>query len=117
DLIADIRREYSLPEDYYVLRLGDGGRVLEVGRTLEDVEVKAGMKLVFSVEQPAAQTGTKTASLRADDGTVFPILRQPALIGRPNPQKQVTAGMLDVDLSALDTGKTTSRPHARILQV
>jgi hypothetical protein len=115
-LIADIRREYGLPDEHYVLRLQDGGRLLEAGHTLEDVGVKPGAKLAFSVEQPAAQKGTKTASLRAEDGTIFPLLRQPALIGRPNPQKQVTAGMLDVDLTALDTSKTTSRPHARILQ-
>jgi hypothetical protein len=116
DLIADIRREYGLPDEYYVLRLQDGERQLKTGFRLEDVGVKPGAKLTFGVEQPIPENSTKTAALKAEDGTIFPLLRQPALIGRPNPQKQITAGMLDVDMTALDIDKTTSRPHARIVQ-
>lgn len=73
--------------------------------------------LVFGIsESPRESSGAKKtgACLRSSTGIVFELKRQPALIGRPNARAGLTSEKLDVDLSALDPERTSSRPHAQI---
>jgi len=120
-LLAEITREYNLAEASYSLRFRDSDRPLNPGQTLEQVGVRTGMVLVFEIGQgesgksPSDQSRQR-AFLRADTGVTFNIARRPALIGRPDVKKQITASMLDVDLTALDPTKSSSRPHAQIAQ-
>jgi hypothetical protein len=107
-LLAEICREYELPSGNYVLHL-EGGQPLKTNQTLEQAGIRMGDVLFFGIGG-----GANRATLTAENGQVFDLFKQSALIGRPNPQKQLLPEMVDVDLTPLDPEHTTSRPHAKI---
>lgn len=116
-LIGEILREYDLPSGRYCLTLGGGSSPLPREQTLQNLGVKTGAVLVFAEDEGSGGLGpadAKGARLRAATGEEFELRRQPALIGRPNLHAGITREMLDVDLSALDPDRTSSRPHAQI---
>jgi len=116
-LIADICREYELADALYSLRSPRLEVTLDPEGDLESQGVKSGDRLVFGIEQPVSLSEDarhQSAFLRAADGQTFPLPGSKALIGRPNPAKQLLAAMLAVDLTPFDPDKTTSRPHAQI---
>lgn len=107
-LLAEIRREFDLPDANYVLTDAQG-HILGLEQTLEDAKVKAGAVLVFD-----KRDREKRAHLRAENGQQFHVTNQTTLIGRPKSGNQSNQEVLNVDLSELDPHRTTSRPHARI---
>lgn len=116
-LITEIQREYRLSDSDYCLTLGDDLAPLPYEQTLQKLGIRTGAVLVFSTNNTLGagkSMGASHACLRASTGQVFELRRQRALIGRPNIQAGMSSEMLDVDLSALDPDRTTSRPHARI---
>ncbi|HEX3050794.1 MAG TPA: FHA domain-containing protein [Aggregatilineaceae bacterium] len=115
-LIAETLREFRLPEGEYTLRDKATGRPLDSRQTLEEMGIQTGAVLLFGSEARPNGTPTGRAYLQAPSGETFTIRRQPALIGRPNPARGILSAMLDADLTALDTSKTTSRPHAQITE-
>jgi pSer/pThr/pTyr-binding forkhead associated (FHA) protein len=117
-LIQEICQEYNFAPANYILRMDDSNVVLNPDRTLEENGVQSGKKLIFEVGNHPSPGKNQyvRAVLRSSTGKQFEIIRQPALIGRPNPSKQLYANMLDADLTDLDPGKTSSRPHGKITQ-
>jgi hypothetical protein len=127
-LVAEIRKEFSLPEGMYTLR-DKSGIPLELEKTLEQCGVQTGAILVFSRERRAPirqmMEGDTDAilavSIRAmlrdvQTGMVFEIRHQPAIIGRPDTANPDSAASLAVNLGSLPEGKSVSRQHARITE-
>jgi hypothetical protein len=120
-LLAEIKREYNLVDEQYSLRFRDSDQPLNPDQTLEQAGVRTGMALVFEIGQGESGKSPSNpirqrAFLQSETGETFNIVRQPALIGRPDTKKQIMANMLDADLTALDPTKSSSRPHAQITQ-
>lgn len=116
-LLAEIRREYTLADAPYRLRPRTTEQALDPARTLEQQGIGKGATLVFEYRQPRADAPALAsvagqAALQADNGQQFRLRHLPALIGRPS--STTTASMLAVDLTPLDPARTSSRPHARI---
>ncbi len=120
ELIDEIRREFRLPLEDYVLYVQGSGQMLNPQHTLEQARVRAGAVLVLTTRQRygirppgAAPTAAHGLLRAANSGPVFSLTRQVSWIGRPNPKEGLLA--VDVDLTSLDPSRSTSRPHARIL--
>lgn len=116
-LIAEIQREYKLSDDNYCLTLDSTSTPLHEDKTLQQLGIRIGAVLEFrkgDSDGKKASGNRGRALLRAPSGVIFELRRDPALIGRPNSHSRLSSEMLDVDLSALDPDRTSSRPHARI---
>ncbi len=110
-LLGEICREFELSAGQYVLRTQAGG-LLSPSQSVEQAGIKNGDRLIFSIA-PAG----KRIFLLSEKNHIFDLTSQPALLGRPDTDKSLTADMLAVNLTNLDPERTVSRPHARITWV
>jgi hypothetical protein len=140
-LIAEICKEFDLPEATYILR-NESGKALEPDKTLEQSNIRFGAMLVFSRERRSVQrrpadyqasqsvmltgapnsrtpiAGTSRAFLReTDTGEVYDIQWQPAIIGRPDVSNPSSAEMLAVNVGRLVGSQSVSRQHARLTEL
>ena len=130
-LIAEVRREFNLPEGNYSLTLKDGEQPLAFDQTLEQLKIQTGAELIFERERRGlsqmivtrggsifqAITSDTRALLRAEEtGTLFEIEWQPAIIGRPSANQPGSANALAVNLGDQPEGRSVSRQHARITE-
>lgn len=130
-LIEEIRKEFSLSEGSYALKMGGSETALDYDKTLEELDIQTGSQLVFERERMRISqqivsrggqffqgiTGARRMMVREpDSGQVFPIRWQPAIIGRPNARDPISAEALAVNLGDLPEGRTVSRQHAQITE-
>ncbi len=131
-LIAETRREFTLPDGNYILMIKSNGRMLDPDKTLEQSGVQTGAVLILNRERraPAREpssivedfsrrmiTGPVRAFVREEaTGQVFDIQWQPAIIGRPDASNPASASSLAVNLGLFEGSKTVSRHHARIVE-
>ncbi len=104
EFLQAVRQEFGLPPGNYQLRNLETGEKLRTNTTISR-DADGGK---FAV---ALLPGRLRGILRAENGQTFPIEQPILVMGRPSAGKRV-----DVDLTSLDPGRTTSRPHAQILQ-
>jgi hypothetical protein len=139
-LIAEVCKEFDLPEGSYTLRV-DNGKTLEMDKTLEQSNIRVGAVLVFTRERRSVQrrpadfmasqsvmlsgapdsrvdiSGPNRAFLRENDtGEVFDIAWQPAVIGRPDANNPASAELLAVNLGKHAAAQSVSRQHSRITE-
>jgi hypothetical protein len=130
-LVAECRREFTLPDGNYILMIKSNGRMLDPDKTLEQSGVQTGAVLILNRERRAPVrepsiiedfsrrmiTGPVRAYVREEgSGQVFDIQWQPAIIGRPDAANPASASSLAVNLGLFDGSKTVSRHHARIVE-
>jgi hypothetical protein len=130
-LIAEARREFSLPEGNYTLTVKSTGKLLNPEKTLEQSNVQTGAVIILNRERRAPIrevsivdnisrriiTGPHRAFLQEEGtGEVFEIQWQPAIIGRPDANNPASASALAVNLGPFEGSKTVSRHHARIVE-
>ncbi len=134
-LMAEIRKEFNLPEGNYTLRLQNTPKPLDLEKTLDQLGIQTGAVLLFNRERrppqrarPAAPAGAAAGGLSRkmfvgpnkpflrDEATghLFEIDWQPAIIGRPDANNPASADLLAVNLGQLEEAKSVSRQHARI---
>ncbi|MBI5958536.1 MAG: FHA domain-containing protein [Chloroflexi bacterium] len=132
-LIEETRREFSLVDANYTLRLKDKKEPLGMDQTIDQLGLQTGGELIFDREQrrrlsqqfvmrggQAFNTiiNPAQAMLREEtSGQVFENKCQPAIIGRQDAKNPASAGALAVDLSAQPEARTVSRQHAQITEV
>jgi pSer/pThr/pTyr-binding forkhead associated (FHA) protein len=130
-LIAEVQREFNLPDSNYALTLKGSPKPLEPRRTMEELSIQTGAELIFGREQRRLSqqivmrggnffqviTTARQASLReSSTNAVFTIDHQPALIGRSDHSNPASADILTADLSHCAEARTVSRQHARITE-
>lgn len=130
-LIAECRREFTLPDGNYILMIKSNGKMLDPDKTLEQSGVQTGAVLILNRERrtPVREpsiiedfsrrmiTGPVRAYVREEaTGQVFDIQWQPAVIGRPDASNPASASSLAVNLGLFEGSKTVSRHHARIVE-
>jgi hypothetical protein len=118
NIVFEIQKEFNLKGSYSLWTRRTKAE-LDANRTLAELNVRTGAELEFgkkatripagSVEIVGPKRGYFTA-----EGTkqTFPIVWQPALIGRGT--DAATASQLAVDLVTLDSRKSVSRQHASV---
>ena len=130
-LIEEIRREFDLNADEYVLKRQGEDQPLNPARTLAQLGIQTGSVLVFERERMRLSeqvvrrgghffrgiTGAKVAVLVEErSGQEFYIRWQPAIIGRPSANNPASAEALAVNVGTLPDAKTVSRKHAQITE-
>jgi hypothetical protein len=132
-LIEDIRREFSLMDANYTLRLKDQKQPFPLEQTIDQLGLQTGAELLFDREQRRRLSqqfvvrGGKTfdtivgparGMLREEgSGESYELKWQPAIIGRQDPKNPASAKTLAVDLSEQPEARTVSRQHAQITEV
>jgi hypothetical protein len=130
-LLAEIQREFGLPDGNYTLTLASSGQTLDLDKTLEQFGIRTGAELVFGRERrrlsqqmiakgghffQAISSSTMAVVREESSGTIFELRWQPALIGRPDASNQASAEILAINLGAFDESRSVSRQHARITE-
>jgi FHA domain len=128
-LLAECRKEFSLPDGNYILTVKSTGKMLDPEKTLEQAGVQTGAALILTRERRAPVreqsiiddfsrrliSGPVRAFVIEDEtAQVFELQWQPSVIGRPDASNPASAGMLAVNLGLFEGSKTVSRHHARI---
>jgi hypothetical protein len=131
-LIAEIKREFSLPDTTYAIYLKGNDRPLDPNQSLEQLGIRTGVELIFGREQRRlsqqmiirggnvfqAVSVPGKAFLREDTtGELFEIEWQPALIGRTDPNNPSSRDMITANLEQMAEGRSVSRRHARITEL
>lgn len=119
-LVAGLAEALSLPKKQsqkYVLavKTDQGLRRISPNASLGDVALLHGMRLALLEEEQKGGPIIETdASLRAEDGTLFPLHSKVTLIGRSDPRSGI---FVEIDLTSLAAEpKIISRRHAQIEQ-
>jgi len=113
-LIAE-RILFEESADSLILNKKAGDKLLDLDLSLEAQNVEDEEHLLVYKSRRLPLSGKRTARLReVEMGDVYPILWQPALIGRPGYVRDKE--LLAVDLEWLPDGLTVSRNHAFIFE-
>lgn len=127
-LIADTVREFSLPEANYSFRLANGKTPLDFEKTIDQLGIQTGAQLIFQRERRGvgrssnraasigALSGKREAYIKAENGQIFEITYQPAIIGRPDAAGNTTSQSLAIDLSGFEEARSVSRRHASMTE-
>lgn len=130
NLMAEIQREFSLPEGNYLLQVKGAKHSLELDKTLEQLGIQTGAELVFARDRRNAArvmalggsthtlitSGRQAYLVEEESGKVFEIEWQPAIIGRPDANNPISGQTLAVNLSGFEEARTVSRQHASITE-
>lgn len=119
-LVAGLVESLKLPKgrgrNYFLgVKTDQGLRRISPNASLGDMALLHGMRLALLEDDqkgtPIVETG---ASLRAENGTLFPLKSKVTLIGRNDPKSGI---FVEIDLTALVSDpKIISRKHAQIEQ-